>query len=74
LIGEQDFFDKNENLKRPLSEHVTIWKWQLPPILSTLHRGTGAALALLFSSSGVVFGYGQFLDFHVIDAVNLIKV
>jgi hypothetical protein len=54
---------------------VTIWKWQLPPILSTIHRGTGAALAMLFSASGIVFGFGgAVFDFTVPEAVRWVQV
>ncbi len=31
---------------RPLSPHLTIWKWQVHAIVSILHRITGNALAL----------------------------
>ena len=31
---------------RPLSPHMTIWKWQVHAIVSILHRITGNAMAL----------------------------
>ena len=31
---------------RPLSPHLTIWKWQVHAIVSILHRITGNAMAL----------------------------
>ena len=31
---------------RPLSPHMTIWKWQVHAIVSILHRLTGNAMAL----------------------------
>ena len=65
--------EKNEKMKRPLSYHITIWKWELPAILSTFHRGTGAALALVSSTSGIVLGFGLF-DLTVVDALALIRV
>lgn len=32
---------------RPLSPHLSIWKWQVHAIVSILHRITGNAMALL---------------------------
>lgn len=31
---------------RPLSPHMTIWKWQVHAVVSILHRVTGNAMAL----------------------------
>jgi succinate dehydrogenase / fumarate reductase, cytochrome b subunit len=31
---------------RPLSPHLTIWKWQVHAVVSILHRITGNAMAL----------------------------
>ncbi|KAB7648451.1 succinate dehydrogenase, cytochrome b556 subunit [Polymorphobacter fuscus] len=31
---------------RPLSPHLTVWKWQVHAIVSILHRITGNAMAL----------------------------
>ncbi|MEZ5672223.1 MAG: succinate dehydrogenase, cytochrome b556 subunit [Thiotrichaceae bacterium] len=31
---------------RPLSPHLQIYQWQLTAVMSILHRGTGAVLAL----------------------------
>jgi len=33
-------------ISRPLSPHLTIWKWQVHAIVSILHRITGNAMAL----------------------------
>lgn len=44
---------KNERLQRPLSPHMTIYKFPLPAVLSISHRGTGVALttyALILST------------------------
>jgi len=43
---------KNERLNRPMSPHLTIYKFQLTSILSITHRGTGVAL------SGITAGLG----------------
>lgn len=31
---------------RPLSPHITIYRWQINSVLSILHRGTGIVLAI----------------------------
>ncbi len=36
----------SRNPGRPLSPHLTIWKWGPHMLVSILHRATGAALAL----------------------------
>jgi succinate dehydrogenase (ubiquinone) cytochrome b560 subunit len=75
LIGDQDFFEKNEKLKRPLSKHLTIYEPQLTAILSTFHRGTGAALAVFFSASGIALGFGSSFDLiNTLEVVNFVKV
>uniref|UniRef100_A0A493TXQ6 Succinate dehydrogenase cytochrome b560 subunit, mitochondrial n=1 Tax=Anas platyrhynchos platyrhynchos TaxID=8840 RepID=A0A493TXQ6_ANAPP len=40
------FWEKNTKSSRPLSPHVTIYKWSLPMAMSITHRGTGVALSL----------------------------
>jgi succinate dehydrogenase (ubiquinone) cytochrome b560 subunit len=40
-ISRADFWEKNKNLQRPLSPHLTIYKFQLTSMLSITHRGTG---------------------------------
>uniref|UniRef100_A0A8U7NUZ2 Succinate dehydrogenase cytochrome b560 subunit, mitochondrial n=1 Tax=Corvus moneduloides TaxID=1196302 RepID=A0A8U7NUZ2_CORMO len=40
------FWEKNSRSNRPLSPHVTIYKWSLPMAMSITHRGTGVALSL----------------------------
>ncbi|XP_062921200.1 succinate dehydrogenase cytochrome b560 subunit, mitochondrial [Mobula hypostoma] len=39
------FWQKNQQLNRPLSPHITIYRWSLPMAMSVMHRGTGAALS-----------------------------
>ncbi len=36
------------NTGRPLSPHLTIYRWPITMVLSILHRGTGLAMALGF--------------------------
>lgn len=44
--------EKNYRLSRPMSPHLTIYKFQLTTMLSITHRATGVAL------SGVTAGLG----------------
>jgi len=40
-ISRTNFWDKNKSLKRPISPHLTIYKFQLTSMLSITHRATG---------------------------------
>lgn len=40
------FWERNSRSNRPLSPHVSIYKWSLPMAMSITHRGTGVALSL----------------------------
>lgn len=53
LIDDQDFFKKNDELKRPMSPHLTIYQPQLTSLLSITHRGTGIALTGLISLASI---------------------
>ncbi|XP_055469252.1 succinate dehydrogenase cytochrome b560 subunit, mitochondrial [Psammomys obesus] len=46
------FWNKNLNSNRPLSPHLTIYRWSLPMTMSACHRGTGIAV------SGGVYLFG----------------
>ncbi|NXA01529.1 C560 dehydrogenase, partial [Nesospiza acunhae] len=51
------FWERNERSGRPLSPHVSIYKWSLPMAMSISHRGTGVALSLgvsLFSVTALL--------------------
>ncbi|NXT60229.1 C560 dehydrogenase, partial [Chaetops frenatus] len=53
----QRFWERNSRSKRPLSPHVSIYKWSLPMAMSITHRGTGVALSLgvsLFSLAALL--------------------
>nr|AAH78306.1 Succinate dehydrogenase complex, subunit C, integral membrane protein [Danio rerio] len=39
------FGQKNTRLNRPMSPHMTIYKWSVPMAMSISHRGTGIALS-----------------------------
>lgn len=43
-VNEQ-FWDKNKRMERPMSPHVTIYKFELPALMSISHRFTGLALS-----------------------------
>ncbi|KAM4644561.1 succinate dehydrogenase cytochrome b560 subunit, mitochondrial isoform 1-T1 [Amazona ochrocephala] len=47
------FWEKNTKSNRPLSPHVSIYKWSLPMAMSITHRGTGVALSLGVSLFGL---------------------
>ena len=60
------------NTARPLSPHLTIWRWGPHMLVSILHRGTGVALSLgglflltwfLLALSGSAAAWGDFTAF-----------
>merc|ERR1711915_326829 len=53
LQSKEDFWRKNERLKRPMSPHLTIYKPQVTSMLSISHRGTGVALSVLMSGFSI---------------------
>jgi succinate dehydrogenase / fumarate reductase cytochrome b subunit len=66
--------------KRPLSPHLTIWKWGPHMLVSILHRATGVALALggtilfvgwLVSAASGGDAYARFVDLVTYDAPPL---
>ena len=46
----EEFYSKNERLKRPTSPHLTIYKFQMTSVLSVTHRATGII------QSGLLYG------------------
>jgi len=50
-ISRENFWSKNDRLKRPMSPHLTIYKMQMTSVLSITHRMTGLA------QSGIMYGY-----------------
>lgn len=64
------------NAARPLSPHLTIWKWGPAMLVSILHRATGAALAIgggvlfvwwLTALAGGEASYAHFIDLMTSD-------
>ncbi|XP_034612424.1 succinate dehydrogenase cytochrome b560 subunit, mitochondrial isoform X1 [Trachemys scripta elegans] len=47
------FWDKNTQSNRPMSPHITIYKWSLPMMMSIGHRGTGVAMSAGVSLFGL---------------------
>ncbi|XP_061110920.1 succinate dehydrogenase cytochrome b560 subunit, mitochondrial isoform X2 [Conger conger] len=39
------FWDKNTRLNRPMSPHITVYRWSIPMVMSITHRGTGVGLS-----------------------------
>ncbi|KPP78543.1 mitochondrial succinate dehydrogenase cytochrome b560 subunit-like [Scleropages formosus] len=39
------FWAKNSRLNRPLSPHITVYRWSIPMAMSISHRGTGIGLS-----------------------------
>ncbi|KAA8578266.1 hypothetical protein FQN60_001063 [Etheostoma spectabile] len=39
------FWAKNTKLNRPMSPHLTIYKWSVPMMMSITFRGTGVGLS-----------------------------
>ena len=68
------------NAARPLSPHLTIWRWGPHMLVSILHRATGTALAI---GGGIVFtwwlvaaasgaeAYARFTDLLTVRSGNL---
>lgn len=63
--------------KRPLSPHLTIWKWGPHMLVSILHRATGVSLAIggtvlfvgwLVSAASGPDAYARFVDLVTYDA------
>nr|XP_049603892.1 succinate dehydrogenase cytochrome b560 subunit, mitochondrial isoform X1 [Syngnathus scovelli] len=61
------FWAKNTRLNRPMSPHLTIYKWSVPMMLSITHRGTGVGLSGAISAFAVAAlllpgSYAHYLD------------
>jgi succinate dehydrogenase / fumarate reductase cytochrome b subunit len=71
------------NPARPLSPHLTIWRWGPHMLVSILHRATGAALALgggilfiwwLIALAGGQASYARFVDLMTSDATGRLNL
>jgi len=71
------------NPKRPLSPHITIWKWGPHMLVSILHRATGSALAVgggvllvwwLVALAGGAASYASFVDLMTSDSTGRLNL
>lgn len=71
------------NPGRPLSPHLTIWKWGPHMLVSILHRATGTALAIgggvllawwLTALAGGAASYATFVDLMTSDSSGRLNV
>ncbi|XP_066932981.1 succinate dehydrogenase cytochrome b560 subunit, mitochondrial-like [Clytia hemisphaerica] len=53
IVPNEGFWDKNEQMKRPMSPHLTIYKFELPALMSGTHRATGFYLSGVIAAAGV---------------------
>lgn len=60
LIDDQKFENKNKNLNRPLSAHLTIYRWNVPMTLSITNRITGVIGVGIMTGSALLFGAQAF--------------
>ena len=71
------------NAARPLSPHLTIWKWGPHMLVSILHRATGSALAIaggilfiwwLTALAGGEASYAHFIDLMTSDKTGKLNL
>ena len=71
------------NPGRPLSPHLTIWRWGPHMLVSIVHRATGVALALgggvllvwwLTALAGGEASYGRFVDLMTSDRTGRLNL
>ncbi|XP_028832049.1 succinate dehydrogenase cytochrome b560 subunit, mitochondrial [Denticeps clupeoides] len=61
------FWAKNANLNRPMSPHITVYRWSVPMVMSISHRATGIGLSggiSLFAVAALVLpgNFSNYLD------------
>jgi len=52
-VSRAEYWAKNKQLGRPISPHLTIYKFQLTSMLSITHRGTGVMQSGILSAFAV---------------------
>jgi succinate dehydrogenase / fumarate reductase cytochrome b subunit len=71
------------NTARPLSPHLTIWRWGPAMLVSILHRATGTALAMgggillvwwLLALAGGEASYSRFVDLMTSNATGRLNL
>lgn len=63
-MNEELYSEKQSKLNRPLSPHVTIYKFPIAAITSILNRGTGLALSV-GSLSTLILTQLKFINFFM---------
>ena len=73
----------SRNRARPLSPHLTIWKWGPHMLVSILHRATGSAMAIgggllliwwLVAAASGPDSYAKFVDLMTSDASGKLNI
>jgi succinate dehydrogenase / fumarate reductase cytochrome b subunit len=73
----------SRNRARPLSPHLTIWKWGPHMLVSILHRATGSALAIggvllliwwLVAAASGPDAYARFVDLMTSDTSGKLNI
>ncbi|KAJ3110204.1 hypothetical protein HDU96_006840 [Phlyctochytrium bullatum] len=67
---EIDAFKKSQDLKRPISPHLTIYQPQLTWYMSAAHRITGAGIAGLMYLGAMVYAVAPFSSAAVATAIS----
>ena len=71
------------NAARPLSPHLTIWKWGPHMLVSILHRATGSTMAIgggvllvwwLLALAGGEASYARFVDLMTADGTGRLNL
>ena len=74
LTNDQDFWQKNDKLKRPMSPHLTIYRFPLPAILSISHRGTGVGMTCAVSAAAITLAAGGEPAEYYIEAIKAMNL
>ncbi|EDL94597.1 succinate dehydrogenase complex, subunit C, integral membrane protein, isoform CRA_d [Rattus norvegicus] len=64
------FWNKNTSSNRPVSPHLTIYRWSLPMAMSVCHRGSGIAMSGGVSLFGLSFVLVFPLMYHSLNGVR----
>jgi len=49
----EEFWKKNDRMKRPMSPHIGIYKFPMPALMSITNRVTGGAWSVLIAGAGI---------------------
>lgn len=68
---KKEFWNKNKDLKRPLSPHLSVYKPQLTSTLSIFHRITGVGVSAVLYAGGI--GALFYKGYSVPDFLQLVQ-